>query len=135
MSTAGGALLVLGNRKGDVVAFNTVLGDMAWRAQGCHTGCVQRLFTRPALFNVMVQQEVRQVMTKPEINPYYTEAQAEADTFTSDILMSPPAATAPESRAWLTREAERPLPSNHPRCHRSCDASSPYPLSLAVQSI
>ena len=93
MSTAGGALLVLGNRKGDVVAFNTVLGDMAWRAQGCHTGCVQRLFTRPALFNVMVQQEVRQVMTKPEINPYYTEAPAEADTFTSDILMSPPLAT------------------------------------------
>jgi hypothetical protein len=88
VSTAGGALLVLGNRKGDVVAFNTVLGDMAWRAQGCHTGCVQRLFTRPALVNVMVQQEVRQVMTKPEINPYYTEAQAEADTFTSDILMS-----------------------------------------------
>ena len=32
----------------------------------------------------------RQVMTKTEINPYYTEAHAEADTFTSDILMSPP---------------------------------------------
>jgi hypothetical protein len=54
---AGGALLVLGNRKGDVVAFNAALGDIAWRAQRCHTGCVQRQSIRSYTFQLLLHAQ------------------------------------------------------------------------------